>query len=151
MEADNAVGDLPIGCELSNRGRVLFGLLKKDPAGLSRSRSGKDAAFPEDSMKKGARYAAPLVRLASAIDDQIDCDIETSKLPAEPSVLLSAAAKVRLDDKQVQIAVRLSLAPSTRPEENDVGVGSSGGEPAPSLLDQSLVAHCHSFRSVVAA
>jgi len=78
-----------------------------------RSRSGKDAAFPEDPMKKGARYAAPLVCLAPAIDDQINRDIKSSELPAEPPVLLSAARKIGLDHQQIQIAVGPGLAPCT--------------------------------------
>jgi hypothetical protein len=114
------------------------------------SRSDKDATFREDLMKEGAGYATPLVCLALAIDDQIDRDIESSKLPTEPSLLFPAAREVRLDDQQVQVAVRPSLAPCTRPEKNDVGVGGGRSETAPDLLDQSIIGHGHGFRSVVA-
>ena len=62
-------------------------------------------------MKKGAGYTAPLVRLAPAVDDQIDRDIESPELSSEPSVLLPAAGEIGLDHQQVQIAVGPGLAP----------------------------------------
>ena len=67
-------------------------------------------------MEKGSWHAAPLVRLTPAVDDQIDCDIEPSQLPAEPPVLLPATREIRLDNQQVQVAVRPSLAPRPRPD-----------------------------------
>lgn len=101
-------------------------------------------------MKKGAGNAAPLVCLAPAIDDQIDRDIESSQLSAEPPVLLPATREIGLDHQQVQIAVRPGLAPCTRPEEDDVRVGGGRGEAAPGLLNQSLIGNRHNVRSVVA-
>ena len=98
-------------------------------------------------MKKCARHATPLIRLAPAINDQIDRDIEPSKLPAEPPVLLSAAIEIRLDDQQVQVAIGPSLAPCARSKENDVSVRSSRSETASSLLDKSLIGHGHSLGS----
>ena len=98
-------------------------------------------------MEKRARHAAPLVRLALPIDDQVDGDIETSQLPAEAPVLLTATPEIRLDDQQIQIAVRSSLTPCPRPEENDLGVGGSRGKATSSLFDQSLIGQRHNFRA----
>ena len=98
-------------------------------------------------MERGTRHAAPLVRLAPAVSRPIDRDVEPSQLPAEPPVLLPPAREIRLDYQQVQVAVRPSLAPRPRPEENDIGLGGSCREPASSLLDQSLIGHRHNFRS----
>ena len=143
MEADDAVGYLWIGRELADRRLILFRLLKSRIREVSpRSRCGKDAAFPEGTMEKGAWHVAPLVCLTPAVDDQIDRDIEPSQLPAKPPILLPPAREVRLDDQQVQIAVRPSHAPCTRPEENDVGIGSSAARrrPASSIRASSVIA-----------
>lgn len=64
-------------------------------------------------MEKAARHVAPLLRLAPAVDEQVNRYIESPKLPAEPPVLLHAPPEVRLDDEQVKITVRASLTPST--------------------------------------
>lgn len=58
-------------------------------------------ALPKSLMKEAARHLAPFLSLALAVDHEIDCHAKTSKLLAEPRVLITAALEVRLNNEQV--------------------------------------------------
>jgi hypothetical protein len=62
-------------------------------------------------MKEASGHTAPFLRLSLTVDHEIDRDIKSSKLLAEPSVLLPTPTEMGLDDEQVKVAIRTSLAP----------------------------------------
>lgn len=110
---------------------------------------GENATFPEGTPEEATRHSAPKVRLATPVDDEVDRNSEPSQLLSQPSVLLTAPGKVRLDHEQVEVAVRPSLTVSARTEENDFRTWRRRHEPAARLLDQVLPGHCHGLRTVV--
>lgn len=65
------------------------------------SRRDHALARTRPSPKKGARHSAPLIRLASAIDDEIDRDIKPSKLPADLGIGSSSEAASSLFDQSL--------------------------------------------------
>ena len=117
---------------------------------LGESGSAEDPALPECPVKQATGHTTSLLRLATAVDDEVDRNSEPSQLLSQPSVLLTAPGKVRLDHEQVEVAVRPSLSMSTRAEEDDVRARRCRREPAPDLLDQVLVGHRHGLKTVVA-
>lgn len=145
VEADDAVGDLGVACESRTAVASSSAFLIRIRQASARSGSGEDTAFPENPMHEAARHVAPFLSLALAVDHEVDRNIEAPQLPTKSPILLAASIEVGLDHQQVQVAIRASLTPSARAEEDDVRIGSSRGKPASGLFNQSVIGDRHSL------
>src|ERR1700761_7312897 len=84
-----------------------------------RSVSAKNPTLPERPVEQAAGHTTSLIRLSATVDDEVDCNSKPMHLIPQPSVLLTAPLKVRLDHDQVEVTVRPSISMGARPEQND--------------------------------
>src|SRR3954467_9233753 len=89
-----------------------FALRTRTSASAFGSRSGKDAASLHRLVDHGSANPSPLIRIIRAEDDEINRNADIAEGFTESHELRAAAFQVRLDDKQIQIAVGATLAPS---------------------------------------
>lgn len=84
---------------------------------------------------------SPLICVIRAEDNEIDRNTDIAESFTESHELRTATLEIRLDDKQIQIAVGATLTPGTRAEKDHRGVGGCRSETATRLGNQGLVSH----------
>jgi hypothetical protein len=102
----------------------------------------EDTAASERLVDHRAWNIAPLVDVTSADDNDVEGNFKAAQLTTQTSRLSSALRDLsRLNDEQVEVAVRAGLAAGARAEEDHLRSGCRPGQSPTSLLDQPLVRH----------
>jgi hypothetical protein len=86
----------------------------------------------------------PLICVLGTENYEVDRDAEIAESLAESYELRSTALQLRLNDKQIQVAVGTTLATGARAEEDHLGTRRSSRKTTASLRNESLVSHSHS-------
>src|ERR1700749_3357095 len=95
-----------------------FALRTRTSASAFGSRSGKDAASLHRLVDHGSANPSPLICVIGAENHEIDRNAEITESFTESHELCAAAFQVRLDDKQIQIAIGATLAPGAGAEKD---------------------------------
>lgn len=82
---------------------------------------------------------APFLNMRGRYNDQVDRDAEIAEGEAKPHKLRSTALQLRLDDEQIQVAVRATLAASAGAEQDHLGVRRGCCQTAGSLCDEGVI------------
>lgn len=111
-------------------------------AWLVGSGTDEDTAVSERLVDHRAWDVAPLVDVTGADDNDVEGNFETAQLTTQTSRLGPALRDLpRLDDEQVEVAVRAGLAAGARAEEDHPRSGCRPGQSPTGLLDRLLVRH----------
>jgi hypothetical protein len=90
-------------------------------------------------MNKTAPYLTPTVGVLATDDDDVGWYAQIAQGAMEAHRLLRLVDDVRLDDKEINIAVRPGFATSVRAEQDHLGVRGSCSQAAARLGDQWVI------------
>ena len=98
-------------------------------------------------MNETTAHLTPTVGVLATDDDDVSRHAQISEGAMEAHRLLGLVCNLRLDDENVDIAVRTGLSASVRAEQNHLGFRSSRSQAAPGLSNQGLINYLHSPQS----
>jgi hypothetical protein len=98
-------------------------------------------------MDKAPAHLTPPIGVLPTDDDDVGRHAQVPQGAMKTNRLLSLVGDLRLDHKEVDIAVGIGFPPGVRTEQDHLGVRGSRGQAAASLGNQGLVNYLHGPKS----
>jgi hypothetical protein len=100
------------------------------------SRLGKDPALAQGVVEHRAAHVAPLLDVLGGHHLDVGGQTQRREHALQAHDLAEAVGDVRLDDQQVDVAVRASVATRVRPEEDDARTRRGRDDAPRGLVDE---------------
>jgi hypothetical protein len=98
-------------------------------------------------MDDSAPHLTPTIGVVPADDDDISRHAQIAQGAMEAHRLLSLVIDLRLDDKEVNVAVGIGVSASVRAKQDYLRLRGSRGQAAPGLGNQGLINYLHGSKS----